>query len=283
MKSKKVAVLITSHNRKEKTLTCIKALYSLILPKNYSLKIYLVDDGSNDGTGKEVKKKYPEVMIIAGNGHLYWNQGMRLAWNTAKETEDYKFYLWLNDDTILYKFAFEELISCYNEFQKNNHRLSIVSGACESFPESSVFTYGGKSGKGPVIPNGNIQECIFINGNVVLISHEIFEILGNLSNDYTHTMGDFDYGLRALKKGIGCCTTRKYVASCPSNEGPPAWCDSKNSLKKRWYMLHSPKGLNVSEYIKFRKKFWGWRWIIFIAKAYTNTLFPRLYEYFSKN
>jgi GT2 family glycosyltransferase len=283
MKSNKVAVLITSHNRKEKTLTCLKALHSLILPRNYSLKVYLVDDGSNDGTSEEVKKKFPKVLIIAGNGHLYWNQGMRLAWKMAVETKDYDFYLWLNDDTILYEYAFEEIIGCYNELLKNNNQLSIITGACESFPGSNIFTYGGKIENSPVIPNGSLQKCKYINGNFVLVAKNVFKVLGILSNDYTHTMGDFDYGLRALQEDIGCYTTKKYVASCPSNEDPPAWCNPDTALKKRWKLLHSPKGLNLKEYIKFRQKFWGWKWIIFATKAYSKTLFPKLYEYMFKN
>lgn len=278
MKSNKVAVLITSHNRKRKTLTCLKTLQSLVLPQNYFLKVFLVDDGSNDGTGEEVKKMFPEVSVTTGNGQLYWNQGMRLAWKKAVETEDFDFYLWLNDDTILYDFAFLEIIECYNKLLKKNNQLSIVSGACESSPGSNIFTYGGRTENGPVIPDGNLQKCKYINGNVVLIAKNVFKVLGNLSEEYTHTMGDFDYGLRALEKGIHCFTTRQYVAACVSNESPPPLCNPNIALKKRWKLLHSPKGLHLKEYIKFRKKFWGWKWTIFAIKAYAKALFPVLYK-----
>ena len=65
------------------------------------LDIYLVDDGSNDGTNESVSKLFPMVNIILGDGTLFWNKGMRLAWKTAAEKQDYEFYLWLNDDVLL--------------------------------------------------------------------------------------------------------------------------------------------------------------------------------------
>ena len=64
------------------------------------LNVYLVDDGSTDGTSEAVKKNFPQVNIIKGDGTLFWNGGMRVAFSKAMESE-HDYYLWLNDDTIL--------------------------------------------------------------------------------------------------------------------------------------------------------------------------------------
>ena len=48
-----IAVLITSFNRKNSTLKCLGKLFSQNL-KEYYLGVYLVDDGSTDGTFKAV-------------------------------------------------------------------------------------------------------------------------------------------------------------------------------------------------------------------------------------
>lgn len=106
----KLAVLMTCHNRKDKTMTCLSSLYKASQPIDYSIDVFLVDDGSTDGTGEAVKEKYPEVNIIKGDGSLFWNQGMRLAWNVASSRCSYDFYLWLNDDVILFEHALRELI-----------------------------------------------------------------------------------------------------------------------------------------------------------------------------
>ena len=81
----KIAVLITCHNRKAKTVACLHALFANDLPKDYSLEIFLVDDGSTDGTEQAVRGRYPKVNIIKGDGNLYWNGGMRVAFADAIE------------------------------------------------------------------------------------------------------------------------------------------------------------------------------------------------------
>jgi GT2 family glycosyltransferase len=274
-----IAVLLTCHNRKSKTLQCLENLYGQQgLYSDYKTDVFLVDDGSTDGTSEAINSQFPLVNIIEGNGNLYWNQGMRMAWKTAAETKDYHFYFWLNDDTILDTNTLPNLIETYNHITALEQKEVLITAACRTALGNDTFSYGGRTEVGPVVPNGHPQPCKYINGNAVLISKAIYIKLGNLSNDYTHGMGDFDYGLRALKAGFGCYTTRDYVATCPPNEGIPAWCNSNVPLKKRWELLHSPRGLNIREYIKFRKKFWGIQWIPFAIKAYAKMISPKLYK-----
>ncbi|WP_052257254.1 glycosyltransferase family 2 protein [Flavobacterium sp. AED] len=274
-----IAVLLTCHNRKEKSLQCLKALYEQQgLVVDFKLEVFLVDDGSTDGTALATKNQFPSVNVIQGNGNLYWNQGMRLAWKTAAATKDYDFYFWLNDDTLLDINALVNLIETYNLATSLDQKEVIITAACRTALEYDIFSYGGRIETGPVVPNGSPQRCKYINGNAVLISKAIYKELGNLCNDYTHGMGDFDYGLRALKADFGCYTTSDYVATCPPNEGIPGWCNPNFPLKKRWKLLHSPLGLNIREYIKFRKKFWGSQWINFAIKAYAKMISPKLYQ-----
>jgi GT2 family glycosyltransferase len=275
--NKSIAVLLTCHNRREKTIACLSTLYFATLPGYFEIDVFLVDDGSADGTEDAIKNNFPKVKLIKGNGNLYWNQGMRLAWETAAKKDEYDFYLWLNDDTLLTDFALTEMLECYLIALKKDNKPAIITGACKLSVNKNEFSYGGRTDKGPVIPNGKLQQCKYINGNVVLVSKVIFNNLGNLSSEYTHTMGDIDYGLRANFSGFNCYTTKSYVAICPTNPGIPAWCNPKVPLIKRWKLLHSPKGLNLQEYITFRKKFWGWRWMIYTLQAYLKALVPRFY------
>ena len=272
-----IAVLLTCYNRREKTLNCLKSLFNCQLPENHTLVVYLVDDDSSDGTSKAVRNDFPKVNVISGNGNLFWNKGMRLAWETASQTNDYDFYLWLNDDTILDNNAIFQLLETYYELFNNHNKPALLCGACRTSDNISDFSYGGRIDAGTVIPNGQIQFCKYINGNAVLVPKEIFHLIGYLSPDYTHIMGDFDYGLRVLKKNFNCYTTKTYIATCPKNEGIPDWCNPQTPIKKRWELLYSPKGLNIREYIVFRKKFWGRKWIIYAIKAYLKTIYPNMY------
>jgi GT2 family glycosyltransferase len=279
---KNIAILITCHNRRDKTIECLTALYKTSVPKGFCFEVFLVDDGSTDGTTITVEKHFPEVNVIQGTGKLYWNQGMRLAWSNAVNKKEYDFYLWLNDDTIININAFKDLLDCNNEAIQKNKIASIIVGCCESSEGSGKFSYGGRTELGLIIPNGIIQECTYINGNIVLIPQEVYNKLGSLSNDYTHGIGDNDYGLRAISCGYSCYTTKNYIAICDENKTIPNWCNPEVSLKIRWQSLYSPLGLNLNEYNAFRKKFWGNKWIIYAFKAYFKMLSPLLYSKISK-
>lgn len=156
---------------------------------------------------------------------------------------------------------------------------AIVVGAFQSTFEEPQFAYGGREELGrPIIPNGMVQKCMIINGNAVLISNIVYDRLGNLSDDFTHALGDFDYSLRANREGIICCTTPSYVGVCPRNEGVPAWCSPETSLAKRIELLYSPQGININEYYKFVLNHKGkTKALVSRLKVYFRVLFPKLY------
>ncbi|MDG1760872.1 MAG: glycosyltransferase [Flavobacteriaceae bacterium] len=273
-----LAVLLTCHNRKKKTLACLDSLHDLLIPKSFErFDIYLVDDSSSDGTAHAVAEQFPDITLVQGNGELFWNQGMRLAWNTAISVKGYDFYMWLNDDVFLQKEALLELYESYQEIMKSCNKESLVTGAFKKNNHTEDFSYGGRSDWGNIVPNGEVQQCKYINGNTVLISKNVFNRLGNLSSDYTHGMGDFDYGLRALQAGFKNVTTKRYIGVCTLNENSK-WHDASLPLKKRLDLFYSPLGLNYKEYIVFRKKFWKKKWVLFSIKAYLRVLFPYFYN-----
>lgn len=272
-----ISVLLTCYNRKETTKACLKSLFSQQLPTDFRLQVYLVDDGSTDGTSEMVAQYFPDINLIRGSGQLFWNGGMRLAWNhAAKENPD--FFLWLNDDVVLETGALQEVIDCYQQGKDKCKISCLIIGSCSSTYNEKKLTYGGSTDEGSITPNGELQNCLYINGNIVLVPKEVYQVLGNLSSDYTHGIGDTDYGLRAIQAGFDCYISRKFVGTCEINDRSLEWYSPTLKLKDRWRLFHSPKGLNIKEYNLFRKKFWGWKWITFAFKAYFKLLTPRLYH-----
>lgn len=219
-----------------------------------------------------IKEIFPQVKIVKGNGSLYWNGGMNMAWNEAKKTDQFDFFLWLNDDTYLYPQALLNLLSQYEKLSEPG----VIVGACQD-PNSGKFSFGGANDTGNVIPNGQLQKVKMINGNVVLIPSEIDEKLNGLSRKYIHYYGDYDYGLRAKSKGFFCYSSEEYVASCEINR-MPFWGDEKLRLSKRWKLAHDVKGLALAQYFHFSRTHEGWmegiRRILFI---YARVLFPSLF------
>jgi len=247
-----VAILMACYNRVEKTLSCLNNIYSANMPVNTKFDIYLVDDNSSDQTGKIVKDKYPYVNVIYGNGSLYWNRGMRLAWKKARKNRDYDFYIWINDDVQINLNAFEIIFNDYYSLLANGIE-AIISGVCYN-ANSNEITYGGRdAGYNFIVPNGYPQLCRYINGNFTLIPKKIFKTLYYLSQKYIHAAGDHDYGLRAIKKGFKCFISSDKLAVCSRNttEENMDWKNLDIPIQKRINILFSIKGFNLKDKLFF--------------------------------
>ncbi|TDQ19387.1 GT2 family glycosyltransferase [Algoriphagus boseongensis] len=268
----KIAILLTCFNRKAKTEACLSNLFEQTLPENARLQVFICDDNSSDGTGEMLAEKFPHVQVVKGDGNQFWGGGMRMAWESAIKTEQFDFYLWLNDDTFLLEDALIDLVENYNAIGLP----VILSAACKR-PGTNEFSYGGLTNEGMVVPNGSPQKVTYINGNLVLIPKEIVGRIGIVSSKFTHYLGDYDYGLRAQKAGFFCYTTGKYLAECEINT-IPYWGDPKLTLKERWKMAHHIKGLALSEYIAYKRQHHG-KWVGFKTwvDSYLKVLFPHRY------
>jgi GT2 family glycosyltransferase len=250
---KTIAVVLTCFNRKAKTVQCLDHLFRQAgIGKDFLLEVYLVDDGSTDGTSEEVNKRFPDVNIIKGNGELYWNGGMHLAWKTAVERKHHDFYLWLNDDTFVFPDAVQEMLACYDLGGE-----AIICGST-STEKTKEFSYGGRTMDEKIlIPNGQLQQCQIMNGNFVLISNAITKEVGIIDPIFPHSMGDHDYGLRAIKKGFKILITRKYIGSCEKHEKLANWCNPDVPLKKRWKALYSPLGNHPHYFFIYENRHYG--------------------------
>lgn len=241
------SIILTCYNRKEKTKKCLNSLLS-ILPNAH---IYLVDDNSTDGTSKMIRKEFPKVHIIQGNGNLFWSRGMYTAWIEALK-DKYDFYIWLNDDVELYPDFYQELMECQIIFNNN----CIVSGIVESFDKKEILYGGSDKTKKRIIPNGIPQDITYMNGNVVLISQKVVDQIGIIDPVYHHDLGDVDYGLRAIKNNIKVITTRKAIAKGYRNN----ICRVRKwgtNIKERFKRLYSPLGANPRIIFYHRNKHFG--------------------------
>ncbi len=271
-----VAILITSFNRREKTLVCLLDCYRQIDSMKgdgiYDFAIYLADDGSTDGTREAVRERFPHVRLLEGNGHLYWNQGMRLAWNTAAGEKDYDFYLWLNDDISLKDGAIAALL-------ENSSFLAgkaIIVGTAED--SSGALSYGGRTKSLKIItPDETIPvPCYCFNGNLVLVPRHAYKILGNLDPHYHHSFGDYDYGVRAAKAGVTRVVCPGILCRCDRNRGIPKWRDSSYPVKERYRFLLSPKGRPPKEQFLFDSRLNGFvRAVLHFISLNTKVLFPK--------
>lgn len=274
---KYISVLLTTYNRVDKTLRCLDHLFQCSLPINFELQVYIADSNSPDNTFSIISEKYPEVEIFSVGENVFWNQGMRLAWIKASQSSP-DFYLWLNDDTFLFPDSIQILINDFYSIKND----SIIVGVTDF---KGNLTYGGRKDSYNdflIEPNGRVRKATFMNGNCVLISKQIFLKVGNLNSLYRHSLGDIDYGFRALKLGVDVFISSKVVANCSPNNF--IWNDSNFNFLKRVRNLVSTKGLSFKEHIYFNYKFYGiLKSIKFIVSVTIALFFPKTFNKVSKN
>ena len=271
-----IAALITCHNRCAITIACLESLEAQRLPDGTRVTVYLVDDGSTDGTSETVRRRFPAVRLIQGDGNLYWGGGMRLAWSSAAADAAYDAFLWLNDDISLFPEAMYTLIhSC--QTAAGIGRPGIIAGSsCD--PDTGLITYGALRLRDKLIkPSSEMQPCDTMHGNIVLVPRAVFEAVGNISQQYRHNSGDRDYGLKAREIGFHNWVAPGFLGSCRGN-GPELWTDPRLPLSERWRILNSLKGVPVRERYMFCRRHHGPRWPIDVAKLLLRVLFPAQWQ-----
>lgn len=269
-----LAVLITCHNRCETTLKCLQNLYQ----QNIDLDIYLVDDGSTDGTADAIKISYPAVKILQGTGNLFWVGGMRLAFAEALQ-HNYDYYLWLNDDTYLDSDAINKLLTNHRQLSENNQDNSLIIGSTRD-PISNKTTYGGAirsqlwySNKYELLePNQQLQQCDTMFGNCVLIPRVVAQKVGNLDAAFIHSLGDIDYGLRAKQQGCSIWIAPGYIGTCAKNKLQGSWVDTNLNIFERLNKASQPKAFPIKSWTVFTRRHSGLLWFAYWFLPYLRAV-----------
>lgn len=281
--SHRLAVLMACHNRAAQTVRCIEALKSQEEPGT-SVDVYVVDDGSSDGTTEAILRALPRARVLRGDGHLYWSGAMRLAFQHAMR-EGYDFYLWLNDDTLLDRDALKRLLTTYRQLVVASNGALIVVGSTRD-GDTGKFTYGGWRVRARrfgarswarIVPD--MQQpiaCDTMNGNCVLIPAAAVEKVGNIDAVFRQGLGDIDYGLRARQEGCHLMVGAGYFGTCAHNESKGSWFDPALPRTARWRNLLGPKGLPIRAWWVFSRRHKGPLWLLSWLAPYVRVWFTCL-------
>jgi len=246
-----IAILLTCFNRKDKTLAALNYLmqsYERVTDK-VSLKVYLTDDGSTDGTGDAVKEKYPEAHTLQGDGNLYWAGGMRNAWRKALK-QDYDAYLLLNDDTNVFPEVFSQLLETH-QFCMAKHGTGGVYIGSTKDANSQKISYGGAKLTNKFLfkyhflpPNGQFQRCELGNANIMMVTREVVAKIGILSEGYTHGVADYDYTLKAVAKKIPVLIAKDFCGTCTDDHSDVYLTFPEKTFSERLALLKNPLALD---------------------------------------
>lgn len=272
-----IAVLITCYNRKATTLACLKALFKSTLPDGNIITVFLVDDGSTDGTADAVRALFPSVYVLSGDSNLFWCRGMHKAFEIALQG-NYDYYLWLNDDTLLQADALSRLLACETTL---GHKKPVMMVGSTLDAKTGELTYGGvvRSSKfkpttfRQVVPSDVPQHCDSMTGNIVLIPSKMAHVVGNLDPVFEHAMGDTDYALRARQLGFEVWVGPGVFGTCSDNPNTGTYLDASQPLSRRWRQMMSRKGLPWRSWFVLTRRHAGPLWLLYFAWPYINLIF----------
>ena len=277
---KRAAILMTVHNRKEKTLKCLTNLFVALqrVSTPTVFDVYLTDDGSTDGTRNDVQKCFPQVRIVDGNGNLYWCRGMIAAWKRALAEDDYDGFFWLNNDSYLYPDAFALMFEAISP----SPDLTVFSGVFIS-ETTGQASFGGRINDRILAPNSQWQKFEQLNGNFVFVPKTVVEKIGILDDVFHHGIGDYDYGYRAQKAGIELLLTPRYIGVCERDSDYHKYRDPRYSLVERFRFLYSPLGPPPPSLFRFNFRHFSFLKALSVF-IYINLvcLCPRIRRFFVK-
>ena len=204
-----VGVVILNWNGKEDTLSCLESLFKCTYP---ALNVYLVDNGSVDGTISAVKESFgnkTNLSIIDNGANLGYaggnNTGMRRA-----VADNMEYVLLLNNDTEVDPGFIEPLVEALNS---NPDVGAVTSKIYFISPNNKIWFFGGAINRntglggpvgGQVIDNGQLNqpvECDYVSGCVLLTRREILQEVGYLDDDYFYLCEDVDFCFRLSDVG----------------------------------------------------------------------------------
>jgi GT2 family glycosyltransferase len=215
-----IAVLMTCHNRRGRTLAAISSMHAQTgLPTGTHCTVHLVDAGSADGTADAVRAAFPDTDVVTVGADVYWGAGTRIA---AARAAPEAHVLWLNDDVILDPGALAALLRTAGPLE----RPAVVVGAMRS-SDGTRTTYSGyrlvrDRLRPPTLEriepdSKHAKRCDSCNGNAVLVTAPARRVLGDLDPAFPHRMGDNDYGLRARRAGIPLLLEPGHLGTCDDN------------------------------------------------------------------
>jgi hypothetical protein len=214
-----LAIVIVNYNTREFLRECLASIYES--RGDFSYEVWVVDNASSDGSVEMVRKRFPEVKLIANEENL----GFAPANNQALRALGFasRYILLLNPDTLLPPFALRDMLefldshpeagvagprlvredgsldlACRRSFPTPLSALYRLTGLSKLFPKSKRF---GSYNLTYLDPN-EVTEVDSVVGAFMMIRGEALKQIGLLDERFFAYGEDLDFCYRAkVEKG----------------------------------------------------------------------------------
>jgi len=197
-----VFIVIPIHNGLAHTRKCLAGISHLRYTQRRTI---VVDDGSNDGSSEYIASHHPDVILLKGDGSLWWSGAVNLGVRHALENgADYICLLnndnWFSPDFLdhLTRTAIREKAECVcsKVFHPDGERVFFAGGTTNALGEL-------KMRQGLDTPELDIAgEVQWAGGMGVLFDAGVFQPLGFFDEkNFPQYFGDADFSYRLRKAG----------------------------------------------------------------------------------
>ncbi|MET8879248.1 glycosyltransferase family 2 protein [Streptomyces rubiginosohelvolus] len=230
-----LAVLMTSHDRRARTLSALRALEEQRgLPAWTTLGVHLVDTGSTDGTPEAVRLRHPAVEVMSVGSDVSRNQALRIASRNSRSggggggplggtpggpSHAWTHQLWLDDGVELFRDALATLL---RTSEAAGSDAVVVGGVRNAYGDT---VYSGRRGRSLTLvePGAHRPErCDTYDGRVVLVPRAVYDLVGDPDKVFRHRMGDYDHGRRARRAGVAAFVAPGHAGECVDGPAAPA-------------------------------------------------------------
>ncbi len=201
-----IYLVIPCYNRKQFTEDC---LLSLTKQTYQNFKVIVVDDGSTDGTSEMIAEKFPETIVLRGDGNLWWTGSVNFGIEHALK-EGATHVVTLNDDTIVPPNFMSQMLKA------NSQKPLAVIGALEKDIKTGETTFGGLSVVSEILDKWvalhytlppeeqvGLHHSDVLPGRGLWIPKEVFDKIGLFDiKNFPHYFADFDFTCNAKKAGF---------------------------------------------------------------------------------
>lgn len=250
----KIGVLIPTFNRIEKLKQGLEVIENALESVEYrdSFEIIVIDDGSTDGTSNFISKRYPYIILLFGDGNLWWSGAINVGARYCAENNYDGILLW-NDDILPCLDYFDKL---YKIIEKSN-QYTIFGSTIYDKKTHKIWFAGAHYFKWIGIikhihkPKSLSVNCLTGMGTYVPIP--VIKEIGYWDNTrFPQYYGDTDFTLSAYEKGYSITI---YDELKIENDTTSSSFNQEKSIKKYWKSLFLTQSrYNLKKDILFHKK-----------------------------
>lgn len=201
-----ISIVILNWNQYDDTAECLRSLRHVHHPP---FEIYLVDNGSIDGSPEKLVAEFPEVRIVRNTENLGYAEGNNVGIRKALESGA-NFILLLNNDTVVHAEFLAELMKV-----ADREPTAGILGAKVVYYDRPdlLWALGGNllqpfarirmlGRDRPVADVGSsVGEFDHVPGATMFVRSEVFRRQGLLDRNYFLNWEDAEFCIRAKKAG----------------------------------------------------------------------------------